>query len=444
MNNHSVKNRFRRDYPERRRLPHIGQRITKTTVAVFICLVIYWLRGYQGQDMPTEAAITAIVCMQPYVRDARDYALNRLAGSLIGAVWGLLLLVVLYALPALSGYPVVLYGMMAGGVLLSLYTAVALRVPDASSLAAIVFLCVVITFPDIEEPLRQAGVRILDIFIGTAVAVVVNVVRLPRRKNHRLVFFIRTQDLAPDRFSRIPSAVLFRLNHLYNDGARICLMSEHAPAFFALQMSAAMVNTPLIVMDGAAIYDPNENVYLSFETIPPAVSELVRARLDALGVSYFVYTIHHNKTCIFHHGSVRPEEQVIYDRMHGSPYRSYLEGEIYEPSEIVYFKIITKDAELPLVEERLRHMCPKGQLRLVIRPQAGAPGISAMYFYSRTAEMVQAQKRLMKMLGTANPDLEPLTLTLREGFSTEHDAVHLLHQIEKHYEPVRLPWNKAE
>ena len=72
--------------------PHIGQRILKTGIAVFLCLLIYYLRGYSGQDMPTEAAITAIVCMQPYVRDTRTYAINRFAGTLIGAFWGLALL----------------------------------------------------------------------------------------------------------------------------------------------------------------------------------------------------------------------------------------------------------------------------------------------------------------------------------------------------------------
>ena len=52
------------DAPEGFRLPHLGQRIVKTTIAVFLCLMIYSLRGYSGQNMPTEAAITAIVCMQ--------------------------------------------------------------------------------------------------------------------------------------------------------------------------------------------------------------------------------------------------------------------------------------------------------------------------------------------------------------------------------------------
>ena len=69
---------------------------------------------------------------------------------------------------------------------------------------------------------------------------------------------------------------MFRLNYLYDDGARICLMSEHAPAFFALQMSETKLNTPLIVMDGAAIFDANENRYLSLETLPAEDSERLK------------------------------------------------------------------------------------------------------------------------------------------------------------------------
>ena len=45
-------------------LPHIGQRIVKTSIAVFITLLVYYLRGYRGAEMPAEAAITAIICMQ--------------------------------------------------------------------------------------------------------------------------------------------------------------------------------------------------------------------------------------------------------------------------------------------------------------------------------------------------------------------------------------------
>ena len=426
------------DAPEGFRLPHLGQRIVKTTIAVFLCLMIYSLRGYSGQNMPTEAAITAIVCMQPYVQEVRKYAEDRFLGTLIGIVWALALLLVLLVFPALGTIRVCLYAMMAAGVLLSLYTAVLLRAPDTSGLAAIVFLCIVISFPDIDAPLEQAGHRILDVMIGTVVATAVNVFRLPRHKNRDLVFFLRTKDLAPDRFSHIPPAALFRLNYLYNDGARICLMSEHAPAFFMLQMGAAKLNTPMIVMDGAAIYDPHENTYLQAETLPPEASAAVMAQLDRLGVSYFIYTIHNDKTCIFHQGEIRAEEQVIYERMRRSPYRSYLEGEILKPEEIVYLKIIAPEAEIPRIAERVQPAVPPEKLRAVCRPQAGSPELGSLYIYAAGADLKHAGLRLMELLWQDDESLKPVPVLARSRYRSERDAIHLLHQVEKRYAPPVL------
>ena len=425
----------------RLRLPHIGQRILKTTLAVFLCLVIYRLLGYRGEQMPTEAAITAIICMQPYVRDSRTYAINRAVGTLVGAAWALAVLLVLFSVPVIGRHPLLLYAVMALGVLLSLYSAVLVRQPDTASLAAIVFLCIVIAFPDVEQPVQRVIRQLLGVFLGTAVAIGVNVFHLPRRKNRDQVFFLRTKDLAPDRFSHIPAAALFRLNYLYEDGARICLMSEHAPAFFALQMSGAMLNTPMIVMDGAAIYDPNENEYLQFEPLPTEDAAHAQARLEQLGASYFIYTIHNNKTCVFHHGEVRPEEQLVYDRMRRSPYRSYLEGEIYKPEEIVYLKIIADEHRILELWYQLRSSLPQKRLRAVIRPQAGGERLSSLYIYAHTATVEQAQKRLMAILRRENEALTPVPLR-SGGYRSERDAIHLLHQVEHRYEPPRWTLRK--
>ena len=417
-------------------LPHLGQRIVKTTVAVFLCLLFYYLRGYRGQDMPTEAAITAIICMQPYVRDTGAYAFNRFVGTLIGAFWGLLLLLLLNDFPALGASVLLLYAMMAAGVLLSLYSAVLVRMPDASGLASIVFLCIVIAFPDIDAPLRQAAHRILDVFVGTAVATAVNVFRLPRAKRPEQVFFLRTKDLVPDRFSHLSGAALMQLNYLNKDGAKICLMSEHAPAFFSLQMSGVRLSAPLIVMDGAAVYDANENRYLQALTIPPEDSAPVRERLAALGISSFIYTIHHDKTCVFHSGEFREEERLVYERMRRSPYRSYLEGEIYDPAEIVYLKIIAPYGRIEEIEHSLRAALPRGRLRRVVRPQQGGDDLAALYIYAHGATMEQAQRRLMETLREEEPSLVPVSVRLRAPYRSERDAIHLLHLVGSAYEPL--------
>ena len=196
--------------PNLRRLPVLGWRIVKTTVAVFICLMIYLIRGYSGADMPTESAITAIVCMQPYLRDSGTFALNRMAGTLVGTFWGLVFLALLLIFPQLAGVKVLIYALMALGVMASLYSAVAVGKADSAALAAIVFLCIVISFPEISDPLRSTLRRILDVFIGTAVAIAVNLFRLPRVKQPDQLFFVRTKHLVPDRYAQIPSSALIR------------------------------------------------------------------------------------------------------------------------------------------------------------------------------------------------------------------------------------------
>ena len=418
------------------RPPLPGQRIIKTTVAVFLCLLIYYLRGYHGEGTPTESCITAIICMQPYVSDTRQYALNRLAGTVIGAVCGLLFLGILYRFPSLAKSPVLLYGVMALGMMLALYTTVLLHKQDASSLAAIVFIWIVIAFPDIEDPHLRAATRVLDLTIGMVVAVLVNIFRLPHVKNRDYLFFVRARDLVPDRFSHLSSAALFRLNYLFHDGARICLISEHAPAFFTFHMSAAKLNVPLIVMDGAAIYDLEENHYRYVENVQEAASDWLKDKLDAMGISHFIYTVHKNKTCIFHRGAVTEEEKKVFDRMKQSPYREYLEGEIYESKEIVYFKIIDKDEQVFELQQHLSEFFLVKGLRSAIRPQNGVPGVSALYVYSADASVEKAKEKLIDILGKETRGLKPRDVFSLTGYRTEHDAIQVLHTLGNLYEPI--------
>lgn len=414
--------------------PYIGQRIIKTSAAVFLCLVFYYLRGYRGETMSAEAAITAIICMQPYVHDTKEYALNRISGTLIGAAWGFLFLLVIPLFPSITGIP--LYALMGLGILISLYSAVVIHKPDTSSLAAIVFICVVIVYPDVEHPLDQAFHRVLDVLVGTGIAIAVNVFRLPRAKRQDQLLFVRTKDLAPDQLSQIPSIVLFRLNYLYNDGAKICLISEHAPAFFISQMSTLHVSVPMIVMDGAGIYDTSDNTYLATYNIAPASSHWLMNRLSNMGVSYFVYTVNKNRNYIYHHGSMSKEEQSVFQSMKRSPYRQYLDEDTFDPKDIVYIKIVAREDKAEYIWRSIKDFLPGNSLRAVLRPQAGLERGSGLYFYAAQANVQQAEEKLMTIMQRKEPRLKAKEVFYKKGYRSEHDAVHLMHMLSNQYEPV--------
>ena len=413
-----------------------GQRIVKTTVAVTLCLFFYMLRGYRGETMPAEAAITAVICMQPLVHGTTENALNRFTGTLIGAVWGFLFLLIMMLFPALGKNRYLLYPLMGLGTLIALHSAVLFRRPDASGLAAIVFICIVIAYPDIEDPLDQAFHRILHVMVGTTIAILVNAVRLPRVKHQNKVFFLPMMYLTTDQFAQLSPPVLFRLHSLYQEGAKICLMSRHAPAFKTSQLGHVTITVPMIVMDGAAIYDPNENTYIATTNISPASCRWLMKRLE--GISYFIYTVHRDRNCIYHHGELTERERTVYQYLKRSPYRYYLDDDRFSLSDVVYIKIVTSGDEAEHIQRELEPTLPKMKLRSIIRPQSGLEDGCSLYFYAEHADMQHAQQHLLHLLQQENPSLEPHTVIPEGVYQPEQDAIHLLRRLKNTYEPYAV------
>lgn len=426
-------------HQQRHGLPPLGRRIVKTAVAVFLCLLFYYLRGHWGETMPAEAMITAIICLQPYMEDTKAFALNRLTGTLIGGFWGLAFLL-FASVTGIEANPALTLVAMAIGLLPTLYTSIALRLPDTSGLAAIVYLCVVVSYPDISEPLGSAAERILGVLVGTAAAIIVNMFRLPKNRRLDRVFFVRTKDLVPNRFSEMSPTILYHLNYLYRDGIKLCLVSEHAPAFFTPQVQGIQITVPMIVMDGAAVYDMNDNRYIHRRTLSVETAKEVREALAGEGLSFFTYTIHRDKVCIFHQGEFTEPEKLMMKRMRRSLYRDYLEGEIYKTAEIVCFKVFAGYSEIASLTDKVTSLLPAGKTRTAVRKQEGVQGISALYIYSADATIANAEEWLTNYLGNGESGLTKEEIRLREGCRNEHDSMMLIRQIYRRYQPYK--WAK--
>ncbi|MDO4478354.1 MAG: FUSC family protein [Lachnospiraceae bacterium] len=442
----------------RQYLPPLGYRIKKTVVAVALCLVIYMVRGYRG--MPLQSVIAAVICMLPQVSETRQSAYNRVLGTIIGAAWGLLFLLIFEriapffggAMPiytamhekpatAFSAFYCVLILLIAVGTGIALYTMVLIRQPDSASLAAVVFVCVVVPYPDIEAPLVQTANRIIDTLVGTLVAIGVNSFTLPRDKDDHTLFFLRTADLVPDRIGAIPSRVLVMLNRFFDDGARISLISEHGPAFFMSQMGSTKVNTPLIMMDGAALYDKAEQRYLEVIAIPHRDADIMFHLFRDMGLSFTVHTIHGNSYFIYREGERNEAEQALYEIMKRSPYRHYAEGLYYEEDQVVFFKFSDTEERIRRLEAKLGPHMERYHLRLVVRPQAGFPGVFSLYIYDESATIDNMKKALLARMKDDEP-LNVVELHREKGPWNERKAVDLLVRLKNIYEPVCLPFMK--
>ena len=159
-----------------RPLPKIGMRIVKSAVAVFLCFVIYMIRG---RGVPFYSAIAAVLCMQPYVSNSVRVALNRTVGTFIGGVFGMLALLVEKAFfPTGSAHLAISAGICLSIIPLIYVTLLAKR-PTASYITCVVFMSITVSHGADVNPYLFALDRCLDTLIGIAVSLCVNLFRLP-------------------------------------------------------------------------------------------------------------------------------------------------------------------------------------------------------------------------------------------------------------------------
>lgn len=415
-------------------LPMIGSRILKTAIAVFICLLIHIAKGYRGGI--SESCITAIICMQPYAKDARKSAIGRIVGSTFGAFWGLAFLMLMFRLPGTAAHMLIVYFLMSLGVILAVYTCVVLNISDTAGLAAIVFLCVVINYPDVDPSLLGTFLRIFDTILGVLVALAVNSFRIPTRKRPDKLFFLELNHLAYDRYSRISSRVLIELNRLYDQGAKICLETMYAPAFLISQLQTLHINMPIIVLGGAALYDIRENIYLEVQAMPYEDADYLYQMVQLLGYGGVMFTLRGNSMMLFHVGEKSKQEEDNYQLMRRSPYRNYMEGKFSEEDQVLAFRMILEEEEGKIFESRLMgNLYIAEHFHVVKIPRPRHQGEVLFYFYRKGVTIESMQERLLSYEKQEEGELlKPVRIQpISARYNADRDAIILLHRIKHQY-----------
>lgn len=422
----------------KRILPPLGQRIIKTAGAVFVCLVIYMLRGYRG--MVGQSIVAAILCMQPYAQDTKTFAVDRIVGTALGGIWALTFLLLMREVPILGTYQILVYLLMAVFVILSIYSTVVIKKSDLAALVAICLMGTVATYPEVETPVQQTVTSVVDTAIGTVVAIVVNGLHMPRRKHPEHLYFVRTMDIVPNRFRQIPSSVNIALDKLYQDGAKICLVSQWAPAFIISQMGLLNVNAPMIIMDGAALYDIRENRYLDVIPIPRENADRLRSILGAFGAGVNLYAVNERTMAIYHDGAVNAEEKREQEAMKRSPFRNYADGLPHEEDWIAFMRVIDTTQHIEELAYQLKSVLPTGMFRMAVRPDDRYKGTSGLYFYHPEATVENMKIRAKEAVEAETGEkLKPIDmLPIMTKYLPEHDALMLLGRLKNKYEPVSL------
>ena len=152
------------------KFPKIGLRTIKSGIAVFLCLLLL-------PSEPFFACLTAVICLQDTVYNSIHMGINRGAGTIIGASFGLLFL---FFFRTLENYipnqylsKLIIYIIITIGIIFMIYICNILKRPGAINVTCIAFLGVTTTHA-YSDPLFYATNRTIETILGIVISILVN------------------------------------------------------------------------------------------------------------------------------------------------------------------------------------------------------------------------------------------------------------------------------
>ena len=148
--------------PQSRRR-HIGMRIIKTVIAVFLCGLFAHIRGTSA----LYSMFAALFCVQKSAGQTIESSVNRMLGTLIGGVVGVLTVHIMDALNVLH-IDLLRYLLMALLLIPIIEFCLAIKRPDCAGMACMVVMCLVVD-PG-NKPAIDSIERLFETLVGVALA----------------------------------------------------------------------------------------------------------------------------------------------------------------------------------------------------------------------------------------------------------------------------------
>lgn len=149
-------------------LQTIGARNLKTSLSVFICIIVFELLGRSSAFF---ACIAAMMCMQDTVENSYKMGKNRMLGTFLGAIVGLLLIAIFNVL---SIQHFIVYALLTAiGTTIAIFLCILFNCKGAINSACIVVFAIMTNLKGVGS-YDYAFNRILDTFIGVIIAIIIN------------------------------------------------------------------------------------------------------------------------------------------------------------------------------------------------------------------------------------------------------------------------------
>lgn len=377
------------------RLPRIGLRIVKSAAATFLCLVVDLFR----QGTPFYSVLAVLQCMQPYRENTLKIALQRTVGTLVGAAYGLLVLLLELNLFRPMGLgELCWFVLLAFSVVVVLYTTVLMNKKNASYFSCVVFMSIVINHIGDANPYLFVLNRVTDTMIGVVIGMAVNAFHLPRRLDRDVLYAAALNDVLVERNETFSDFSKVELNRMLDAGIQFTIMTMRTTASYLEVAGDIRVKLPVILMNGAVLYDIKNNRYLRKMEIPYEEAREIKAFINGQGENCFTNIIEENSVIILYDRLDNQGEQAVYTQLRKSPYRNYNCRPLEAGENVVYFMAVNTKERIGALYESLEKAGYGERYRILYYDSDDYPGYAYLKLYHKDVSKQNMLRQMQEYL----------------------------------------------
>ena len=188
------------------------------------------------------------------------------------------------------------------------------------------------------------------------------------------------------------------LNRLIDSGAKFTVSTGRTPATIRESLPGIHLKLPVIAMDGAVLYDLNENSYLMKYQMSTSQAQTICDFFDRKGISYFTNCVVDDLLVIYYDQLISPLHQEVYERRHRSPHRNYVQKtqSVYE--NVVYLYLLDKKEIMEKLYRELMEQEWIDSYRVAFHDPIRYPGCANIKIYIKDATRENMLRNLKALL----------------------------------------------
>ena len=255
---------------------------------------------------------------------ALKVALNRTVGTLIGGVFGMVVL--LFEQSCLPrDLPVLQYAVISLVIIPLIYVTLLVKKSTASYITCVVFMSVAVSHGMDVNPYLFAFNRILDTLIGIGVSLAVNSAHLPLPRRREILFACALDGGLLGKSGRMTAFTRIRLTQLAERGANIAVVTDRTPSSFCRCLTARSFACRSCVSTGGFVRYRQRALFRPARNAGGGCARCDRA-FEKAGHGCFIYSVVRDMMHVYYGKFSNPAEEALYEQLYASPHEAYVYG----------------------------------------------------------------------------------------------------------------------